>query len=260
MSKIVPFKDIYDLVKKINCFSSILLYVSTIVVLLTFIVDNTTDLFEEVINYALKTNCIIIIAYILLDLLKDYLLFGARKKKRLDFIDNSLGSTMTTDHSNEYYSNKEIQPGIYKMAVNSFENTLFSLNLSKSMIPKTLIINIIVLFIFLASAIYGIDNLVVLIVQLVLPAVMLKQIVKLLMLVINLDVVYQKYCTLFNGLLSGSKIENKFPEMISNVLEYETILSWGSVLISEEKYKAMNHTLTSKWAEIKKNYNITKQL
>ncbi|MBE9469118.1 MAG: hypothetical protein IMY72_12470 [Bacteroidetes bacterium] len=257
MNKTVPFKDNYDLIKSINKYSDIILYISAIIVLATFILSNFTDSFKDIIEYVLKANSILIIAFLIMNLIKDCLLFNAGKKKRLDFIDNAFGAFMTTEHSKGYFSNENIQSGIYKMAVNGFENVFFSLNISRKMVVRTLIINIVILFIFLSSAIYGLDNLVVLIIQLTLPAIMLQQIIKLVLLINNLDNVYHKYCSLFNDLKIGNVIECKIPAMISNLIEYETALTWGNVLLSEKIYNELNPLLSKKWEEIKKECEIT---
>jgi len=256
MNKIVPFKDNFDLIKSINKYANIVLYISTIVVLVSFIIGNSTKKFDLVIDYVLRANSILIISFLLMNFIIDYLLFNARKKKRLDFIDNAFGSSMTTDHSVGYFSNENIQPGIYKLAVNGFENVFFSLNISKKMIIKTLIINIVILFIFLSSAIFGLDNLVVLIIQLMLPAVMLQQIIKLVLLTNNLDSVYHKYCAVFNDLKNGIEPKDKIPAMINNIIEYETTLTWGNVLLSEKIYNSLNSKLSEKWEKIKKEYGI----
>ena len=257
MNTIIPFKDMYDVVKSIKKYSKLVLYISTIINLITFIVNNITSNFLGMIDYVLKANCILIVGYIISSLVQDYLLFNARKKKRLDLIDNAFGSAMTTEQSIGYFTNENVKPGIYKLAVNGFENVHFSLNISKSMLLKTIIINSIILMIFLASAIYGLENFVVLIIQLTLPAIMLQQIIRLVLYVSFLDNLYLKYCSLFNDLKDYQIDYNKkLPEIVSNILEYESILSWANILLCEKKYNEMNIDLSKKWEEIKMKYKI----
>jgi hypothetical protein len=256
MTKTVPFKSNYDLVKIIDKYASIILYISTGIVLLAFITKSISDSLKDIVDYILKLNCILIIAYLISGLIKDYLLFNARKKKRLDLIDNALGTSLTTEHSLGYFSNENIEPGIYKLAVNGFENTLFSLNISKAMLPKMILQNAAVLFVFLASVIYGLNNVVVLIIQLALPAVMLQQIIKQVLYVNYLDNVYHKYCAVFNDLKNGVSNNYKVSEMLSNILEYESTLAWANILLSETKYNELNPSLSEKWEKIKENYKI----
>lgn len=256
MTKTVPFKSNYDLVKIIDKYANIILYVSTGIVLLAFVTKSISESFIDMVYYILKLNCILIIAYLISDLIKDYLLFNARKKKRLDLIDNALGTSLTTEHSLGYFSNENIEPGIYKLAVNGFENTLFSLYISKAVLPRMILLNAAILFVFLSSVIYGLNNIVVLIIQLVLPAVMLQQIIKQVLYVNYLDNVYHKYCAVFNDLKNGVSNSYKISEMLSNILEYESTLAWANILLSETKNNELNPSLSEKWEKIKENYKI----
>lgn len=257
MNQSVPFKDNYDLVKLLSKFSNIVLYISTFILIIAFIIINFASQYSSFSKFLIKANCILVIIYIALSIILDYLLFIARKKKRLDLIDNAFGTSMTTEQSYGYFTNEHVKPGIYKLAVNSFENTHFSLNIGKAMLLKTILLNTFILLLFLISAIYGLNNLVVFIIQLSLATIMLKGIVKLILYVSFLENVYLKYCSLFDDLkdLESNKII-KIPAMISNILEYESILSWANILLSEGKYNELNVKLSLKWEEIKKKYKI----
>lgn len=257
MNKIVPFKDLYDKAKLINKYSNIVLYISTFITLIIFLLKNFTCHFATAIDIIIKTNCILVIGYIIANLLKDYLLFIGRKKKRLDLIDNAFGTTLTTEQSIGYFSNDHIKPGIYKLTVNSFENTFFSLNIGKSMLLKTLLINSFILLVFIFSAIFGFNSIVVLIIQISLPAIMLKEIFKLVLYVSFLENTFNNYCLLFNDIKDiKDNLVNKLPSMIRNIMEYESILSWANILLSEKKYNELNINLSTEWEEIKNKYKI----
>jgi hypothetical protein len=258
MNKIVPFKDLYDKAKLINRYSIIVLYISTFLTLIIFLLKNFTEHLEVFIDLAIKVNCILVVGYIISNLVKDYILFIGRRKKRLDLIDNSFNTTITSDQSIGYFSNDNIKPGFYKLAVNSFENTFFSLNISRSMLLKTVVINSLIFLIFLFSAIFGLNNIVVLIIQISLPAIMLKDIIRLVLYISFLEITFSKYCALFNDLKDKKDFwTDKYPEMISNIMEYESILSWANILLSEKKYNELNIALSTKWEEIKKKYKIS---
>ena len=255
MNKKVPFKTDYDLVKAIDKYSSYLLCTSTIMIIVIFIFNNLTSYLSFGL-FLSKLNCVLITSYVIIEILKEYLLFNARRKKRFDLIDNALGSSLTTEHSFNYYTNDNIEQGIFKLAVNGFENVFFSLNIIRAMLPKALTINAVILLIFLSSAIYGFNNIVVLIIQLSLPVIMLKQIFRLIFLVNHLENIYHRYCSIFNDLKLNPYKLRKTPEMICNILEYESTLSWANILMSEKDYNKMNDLLSARWTEIKKNYGI----
>jgi len=255
-TKTLPFKGKYDLVNTLDKYSTIVLYVSTIIVIWIFVVRNLTETLKTEIDFISKANCILIIGYLITQFLKQFLLFNVRRKKNLDLIDNAFGTAMTSDHSEGYYSNENIEPSIYKLAVNGFENVLFSLNISQAMLPSLIFKNAIILFVFLSSTIYGFNNILVLIIQLALPAVMLQQIVRLLILNNHLEIIYLKYCSIFNDLKGNKKDSKKLPEMIYNIVEYEAIISWSNILLSENKFNEMNPILSEKWEKIKIDYGI----
>jgi hypothetical protein len=257
MNKIVPFKGLYDKAKLINRYSIIVLYISTFLTLIIYFLKNCTENLEGFIDLAIKVNCILAVGYIISNLFKDYILFIGRRKKRLDLIDNSFSTTISSDQSIGYFSNDSIKPGLYKLAINSFENTFFSLNIGKSMLFKTIVINSLIFLVFLFSAIFGLNNIVVLILQISLPAIMLKDIIKLVLFLGFLEITYSKYCSLFNDIKDKKEnIPDKYPEMLSNILEYESILSWANILLSEKKYNELNSILSTKWEEIKIKYKI----
>jgi hypothetical protein len=113
------------------------------------------------------------------------------------------------------------------------------------------------LLVFLFSAVFGLNNIVVLIIQISLPAIMVKDIMKLVLYISFLEITFSKYCSLFNDIKDKKDyMVDKYPEMISNIMEYESILSWASILLSEKKYNELNMSLSTKWEEIKKKYKI----
>jgi hypothetical protein len=70
-----------------------------------------------------------------LEIVVEYIIVPqADSKRRDDFIDNSFGSTFSTNASVGYFDTDEIRPGLYKAASNLFENCFFNYILVKAVI------------------------------------------------------------------------------------------------------------------------------
>ena len=123
------------------------------------------------------------------------------------------------------------------MAVNGFENSLFTYYISKSMLKSKWLKNIIFAFLILLFAIFGFNSAFVLLIQLSLPLLLLQQAIKHTLFVSRISRVYENYRRLFNDLKQNSDSKNKRPEIILTVLDYETTLTYGSILLDTKNYR-----------------------
>lgn len=252
----VPFRNTFDNAKKYNRYADNVLISSTILLIVAFILPLINKSLESVSCLIKTLNCILILFYAGLDFMSNYTFFEASKHKRADFIDNSFGTSFSEDNSTEYFSNENIQNGYYKMAVNGFENSLFSYNISKLMLPNLWIKNAIIAILFIFIAIAGYNNAIILFLQLFLPVYLLSKAIKHTLFVNRVGKVFEDYRRLFQDLKDKPNKDFKTPEIIINVLEYETVYSWGCILLDSNIYNLKNDELSRKWEKIKSRYKI----
>ena len=97
---------------------------------------------NNLVNAINILNIIGITLFFMLEIIIEYILTPqADSKRRDDFIDNSFGSKFSPNNSKGYYDNDEVNSGLYKAAVNLFENCFFStklLNLTQNLSMKYL--------------------------------------------------------------------------------------------------------------------------
>lgn len=252
--RIVPHQVSFDQVRKWRNFNDGILIATSTIAILTTILENEQSGSE--INDGLNAlNSILIAFYIAGDIASSYFLFRAESKRRLDFIDNSFDTSLSGRKSEGYFTNSDLSPGLYKMAVNGFENVLFSYNISQRMLPRVLIKNLAVIVIFILAAALGEKEIVILIFQLSLPVVLFQQLIRLWVYYLNAEKVLEEFQSLFQDLKSNS-IESKSAQILRNIIHYESNISWGSVLLSSRVFTRLNPTLSSEWETLKQEYKI----
>jgi len=193
--------------------------------------------------------------YIACEIVSGYFLFKAESRRRLDFIDNSFDTNLSGRRSEEYFTNSNLDPGLYKMAVNSFENALFSYNVSKRMLPNLVFKNLVIIFIFILAASLGEKQIVILIFQLSLPVILFQQLIKLWVYNVNTEIVLEEFQSLFED-LKTIEHEKKSAKILRNIIHYESNISWGSVLLSSRIFNKINPTISNEWTTLKKEYRI----
>ncbi|NKQ38336.1 MAG: hypothetical protein HF967_02455 [Methanosarcinales archaeon] len=252
----IPFRNAFDYAKLYDKYANYVLWISTLLIIIAFLLKVFYPNLSYISNIINKVNCLFIVAYAVLNFITDYIFYKASYHKRLDFIDNSFNTSYSEENSSEYYSNDDIENGIYKLAVNSFENSLFTYIISKKMLIKIWIKNTLIALIFLVLAIFGYENTFVLLLQLALPILLLSKAIKLTIFVNRVNQVYENYRKLFQNIKSNRDNEFASPEILINVIEYEATLSWGSILLDSKIYNSMNDELSKAWEEIKIKYEI----
>lgn len=68
--------------------------------------------------------------------------------------------------------------------------------------------------------------------------------------------IYQNFLGLFNDIKQHGNKDQKEPEILKVVLDYQTTLSWGAVSLSDKIFKKFNPMLSRKWEDLKNNYHI----
>lgn len=233
-----------------------ILIISTVLLAVSFSIETYAKEYANISTFITNVNCFFIISFAILSFVIEIIYFHSSSQRREDYIDNSFDSKLAEERSKNYYTNEKITAGIYKMAVNGFENSLFTYNISKCMTRniwfKNLIFGILVLF----FAVFGFKNEFTLLIQLTLPILLLQEALRHTLFVFRIKKVFENYRKLFNDLKNVEYSENKNPEIVLNVLEYETTLTYGSILLNTTIYNRLNPILSQKWIQLKDEYNI----
>lgn len=255
MNRKVPFKNKFDVAKKYDKYSSHLLYASTILLVVNFIIGQSASMSASIIRWLEIVNCITIVLFSIVEFVVDYIHFGAETHRREDLVDNSFASLIAENRTNGYYSNSDLKSGLYKMGVNNFESCFFSYEIAKKELPCLWVKSASLALIFIFIAICGYNEWLIFIIQLSIPVVLLQQAIKHTLFVSRLKNVLSRYRSLFNGMKNNCN-QNCNSEIIRDILEYEAIIAWGNILLDEQTYNKMNASLSDEWINIKEQYSI----
>jgi hypothetical protein len=204
-------------------------------------------------------NYILIIAYFATNVVSEVFLYpAAARQRRLNFIDNSLGSRFLGEDSRGYFSNDRIGPGPYKMAVNCFENCFFTFRIAKSMEKGIVIRNALFAFVFLTFAYVGIRNNAVglPILQIFLSSLFVAALIHHLQFVSKLAVLLDKFKMFFMETMADTSKKAGLQYPIVLLLEYETTLAYNKAPTSDRLYMKIKDQLSEEWDELKKYYKI----
>jgi hypothetical protein len=255
MNKKVPFKNKFDTAKKYDKVSTYLLYIATVLLIGNFILSKITNTQTSIIRWIEIINCLTIVSFSIVEVIVDYIHYGAETHRREDLVDNSFASLIAENRTESYYTNGELKSGLYKMGVNNFESCFFSYNIAKKDLTPLWVKSIILSLLFIFVGLAGYDEILIFIVQLAIPVVLLQQSIKHTIFVSRLKNVLERYRSLFNN-LKISKNKKNDSEIIRDILEYEATISWGNTLLNESTYNKMNASLSNEWEDLRKEYSI----
>jgi len=256
MTQYNPYKGSFEQSKSFSKYAEITLWISTILLVIAFVLKEVNVNWSNISEVITNINCFFIVAFAILSFISETVFYQASIQRREDFIDNSFETTLAENRSQEYYTNDNIASGIYKMAVNGFENSLFTYNIAKKMTTRLWLKNILFAVSILIFSIFGYSSAFTLMIQLTLPILLLQQSIKHTLFVYRIKRVFENNRRLFNDLKNLNDSKHKRPEIILNVLDYETTLTYGAILLDSKIYNEMNPSLSVTWDELKKEYNI----
>lgn len=256
MAQFNPFKGSFEKSKLYSKYAKIALWISTVILLIAFLIRIYYSNLLYISDCITRFNCFFILAFGIFSFISDFIFYQASINRREDFIDNSFNSTIAEDRSIDYFTNENISHGIYKMAVNSFENTFYTYQIAQKMTSRLWVKNTVFIILLLIFAIFGYGNAFTLLIQLTLPILLLQQAIKHSLFVYRIKRVYENYRRLFNNLKEINDSKQKWPDILTNVLDYETTLSYGAILIDSKIYSKLNFQLSEKWNHLKEQYFI----
>lgn len=255
MSRYVPLDIDYKTLNRIDTALNYILWASTILSLGVLILEITKvfPLNNEFLQQTLNSIiCTLAVIYFIGEVILNLLFQFSEIKRRKDFIDNSLGTTLSVENSTGYFNNQNTSVGILKMGKNCFESSLFSKTISGKMVVPMVFKALMVIIIFLVLALFTNNKTLTTVLQLTLPLSVIQQCIKLYYFSHRVNRVFEEFQYIF----SNARVEERENLIISNVMNYESTLAWGSILLDDGLFKKLNPTLSQDWENIKIRYSL----
>jgi nitrate reductase NapE component len=258
MAEFSPHTDIYKIKGNLENINKIIFWLTLVLSILP-ILSKTLCYdygFIDIINIF---NIIGIAVFFIIDILNEYILLPlADNKRRDDFIDNSFGSKFSIKSSIDYYDNQEVEKGIYKAAVNQFENCFFTYSLVKISTVSKIVVPTVMLIIMSIIAYYGFSEVpfALTILQSFFSANILGDLIKHLILLNRLATIQDSWLQLFQNVKFKQEIDSFEPHILRYWLQYETLHSKINANISNNIFDKNNASLTEEWNKLKIKYDI----
>ena len=252
--RIVPFSISYDAAERDNKIASIFLFTSTTVSIGITSISNFHPI-PDLQTTLIVINSAFIFLYLFFDNRANYIFTKAEMQRRLDWLDNSFQTNFSGKKSRDYFTNEHLSPGLYKLAVNCFENSYHTQSIISKMLPSIITKTILIVLAFIFSAYFGNKEIVRLFFELALPAVLIQKLVKAIIYSTRIAGVQDRFKSLFNDLLKHD-FDCKTADALRAIIEYETTLSWASTPLSSKIFWKYKDKLAAEWLELKSDYQI----
>lgn len=253
MNKIVPHAKWFEVSTKLSILLNYLVYLSTLISVIIIVSRNFFPNSNQMpINWLTKGLAALSVSYFILEIVQKYSFNKAELERKNDLIDNSLNSNLNHQKSKNYFSNDNIEHGIFKLGVDCFENSYFTKNISEKMFNKQLVLNSIIIIIVITLLLTASNNLTVEFFLLALPYSISNETIRLYRLNKEMESVFCEFKKIFDS-VSKDKIEML---IINNVINYEKSLSSNQILLDSNIFKHMNDELSEQWKALKAKYEI----
>lgn len=252
MAANIPYQDNYNKLKVCRTISSCLLVVISMLSIVLPIIKQVEFAFYDVLDFF---NIAFIIGYFILNTVTEVFIYPSTSiKRRMGYIDNSIGSKLLDKPLTGYFSNDSIPFGSYKLAVNCYENCFFSYNIAKAMTLKIVIKNSIFFFFFLGCAYFGFQGNIVAtpMIQIFISTLFLNELIHHLNFRSKLKKILDSFQQLFAQKLKHSDLGTP----IFFALDYETVLAYNKSPLSDKIYRKLDPQLSQEWEELKNRYEI----
>ena len=263
MNRHVPHQNSFKVAKKYDKWQTCVLWTSTALTVLSITLNNINQpllfTFQRVslINWVNSFASCFAVFYIVLDILINDKFYLSGVEKRLDLIDHAYDKNFSGDKSVGYFNAQGVPIGLYKLAVQSFENSLFTSTIAKKMAARKWWMAGFIFTVFLISACLGNKDLVNNILQIAATGVLIQQTIRLQQFANRMGNIHADFKMLFTIMKDEANKSKYDGEMIKNILDYECTHSWGSILLNDKIFNKQNTELSEKWEGMKKGYNIS---
>ncbi|MBM0838696.1 hypothetical protein [Staphylococcus epidermidis] len=244
----------YKKVNWINNIKKMLFYLSLFCsCIITFIIDNDFKYFIIVLYI------LVLVFFFAIDtILTVWLIPKVENTRKTHLLSDSFGLPLNDEKTKGYYNNKS-SPSIFRLGLNTFENSLFSFEISKKMLIKERCKSIFSLTILLFLLISRSTHIEVLlfIVQMLFGTNIIINWIKLEKYKIETEKIYQefRYIYLINIKHKG-KINENLSKILDITIEYEVLKARMGIMLSTKIFNKINGKISEKWESIKKDLKL----
>jgi len=260
MAQSAPHYATFSTVDLLKKFSGFLFWLIFILPLLGIILKNLHRHIEPAGLFDLINIIALILFFITESVVELIIIPIADNRRRDDFLDNSLGSRFALFPSVTYYDNDEVPVGLYKVAVNLFENCFFTHSLVKKATRSKILLPAIGFVVIIVFSFFGFQQdapMAMTVLQWLFSSTLLGAVIKHLILLARLSQIEQDWIALFGTSDFKTNPERYHPAIYKNWLNYETLHSRIPAEIPGKLYNQMNPQLTADWTRIKGSFNIS---
>ena len=203
-------------------------------------------------NVIIISYLLLVITQITLSFVVDYLLLPrAERERRKQFLTDSLNVPLTTEVTKNYYNNI-FKPSIIRLGANTFENSLFSKEISKDMLNNERIKVLVYILVWLTFLIIRKTDLqvIVIISQTLFSSELLFNWLRLEIFHKNVETIYDNLYYLFLSIIKDD-YEELQSFIIKELLAYESTKSLTRVKLSSKIFKKKNASLIQEWKSIR---------
>ena len=236
-------KPLYDLAGKFDLFATILFVVNTAAAVIAILYP------QFLAEGIFSTQLISAICYVIVLFVTDsWLWFEAEKSRRLDCFSNGFGVDLSERKTDGYYNNP-LPSSIQRYAANNFENTFYSRNTAKKMLPGAIIKIVLVLIVFVLSLRHlEKEDMMLLIAQTCFSAAFFSDQIMVIIFYFRVSSVYDRF---YSAFVTDSNADT--PQFCAKVLsysiEYEAIKASCKVRLSTKIFERDGKDLDVKWKE-----------
>lgn len=260
MARIVPFEIKYEQIRQLEKGAFWLLITTAVLIISTWSIEKFFDTvinskYSNIKEAAKVVSYVTMIGYLISNLIAKILFHTAEKRKRNDLIDNSFGTRYSDENTQGYYNNDEIENGIKKLAMNSYESSFHTENTLKMMVNKDLIILVVISIPFFLSIFSkGGSNIVRLLFEISIPVTLLSQFIVLLIYYFNVITINERFKIEFTNIGNSNLEEKDIPKLLIPVMEYYSIKSWANTNLDSKIFKKYNDKISENWKRRKKAF------
>lgn len=199
---------------------------------------------------------LLIIAYHALLISASIMHYQAGKKHFPDFLDNAFGTSLTSEHSTNYYADPSLKKGAYSLSLHTAENCYCTMKTFKLMWKESVKKAIYIVIISCIFLLTDHSNYFILLCKLTVPLVWLKSAVVYLYARHEFERLYKDIYKVMTHRYTQSEL---MVESIHILLQYETLKAWLNYPSSEKVFLTHRDDINKGFAKERKNYVISKE-
>ncbi len=262
MNKYIPFKTTYERVNQIENLS----FWCSIIAALFIFANWCIDLYDfnklegysidfEKVKESLKVaSYVLVTLFLLFELIGKILFNEAERIKREDLIDNSFGTKYSDEKSQNYYNNDDVEYGILKFALNTYESAFHTQQVLKGMLLKSSVKLLILSIPFIVS-IYtnGGTSFIRLLFEISIPIAYLSKVIIQIIYFTRVRGINTRFKTELLSIKDDDNLELTQGKLLNPIMDYYNTKAWANMNLDEKVFNKINETTSAKWQNRKKS-------